>query len=178
VQVTKSPAQEQHVAWSPDGRALAFASQSQPLGVFVARHGPDGTWQTRKIVAAGHWVAWSQDSRYIAYATVLLGGGLRVVAADSGPSRALYDETAPGAPQAETSQWSDDGRTIYFKSHDTDGEGLIWSVPSGGGVPRRLLKLGDGRLRSDRYGFHIANGRLYYTLFDRQSNIWVMDVSR
>ena len=39
-----------------------------------------------------------------------------------------------------------------------------------------VLKLGDGRLRSDRYGFRTALRRLYYVLFDRQSNIWVMEV--
>ena len=178
VQVTRTPEQEQYASWSPDGRALGFACQTPPFGVFIARRAADGTWRTRKIVDDGHWVAWSPDGRSVAFSTVLLGGGLRVVSADGGAPRAVYDETAPGAPLAETSQWSEDGRTIYFKSHDTDGEGLIWSVPSAGGVPRRLLRLGDGRLRSDRFGFRIAGGRLYYTLFDRQSNIWVMDVGR
>jgi len=59
-----------------------------------------------------------------------------------------------------------------------DGEGAIWSVPSSGGIPRRLRRLGDERLRSDRFAFRIASGRLYYTLYDRQSNVWVMEVSR
>jgi Tol biopolymer transport system component len=177
VQVTHSPEQEQYVSWSPDGQNLAFASQSQPLGLFIARRDSAGTWRTRKRLDAGHWSAWSPDGRYLSYVTNLLGGGLRVVPMDSGAPRAVYDEAAPGAPLAEASQWSEDGRTIYFKSHDADGEGVIWSVAAAGGVPRRLLKLGDGRLRSDRYGFRIANGRLYYTLFDRQSNIWVMTVN-
>ncbi len=178
VQVTHSPEQEQYVSWSPDGKSLAFASQSQPLGLFIARRDSAGNWRTRKRVDVGHWSAWSPDSRYLSYVTNLLGGGLRVIPVDSGPPRAVYDEAKPGAPLAETSQWSADGRTIYFKSHDADGEGVIWSVPAGGGVPHRLLKLGDGRLRSDRYGFRIAHGRIYYVLFDRQSNVWVMTVTR
>ncbi len=178
VQVTHSPEQEQYVSWSPDGESLAFASQSEPLGVFVAHRGSDGHWSTRKVAAAGHWVAWSPNGRYLSYATMLLGGGLMVIPSAGGEARAVYDEAAPGAPLAETSQWSPDGRTIYFKSHDADGQGWIWSVPSRGGVPRRLLELRDGRLRSDRYGFRISHGRLYYTLFDRQSNIWVMELSR
>jgi len=177
-QVTHSPEQEQNAAWSRHGRSVVFASQSQPLGVFVASRSGGGGWEIRKRLDDGHWLDWSPDDRYLSYAARLLGGGLRVVSADSGAPRAVYDETAPGAPQAETSHWSDDGRTIYFKNHDTDGEGVIWSVPSSGGTPRRLVRLGDGRLRSDRYGFRIANDRLYYTLFDRQSNIWVMEVNR
>jgi eukaryotic-like serine/threonine-protein kinase len=177
VQVTHTPDQEQYVSWSPDGRRLAFASQSAPFGVFVS-HLDNGQWHTRKLVAVGHWSAWSPDGRYLSYVTVLYGGGLRVIPADSGTPRAVYDETAPGAPQAETSQWSADGKTIYFRSHAPDGEGEIWEVPSAGGTPHRLLRLGDGRLRSDRYGFRIAGDRLYYTLFDRQSNVWVIDLHR
>jgi Tol biopolymer transport system component/tRNA A-37 threonylcarbamoyl transferase component Bud32 len=175
-QVTDSPEQEQHPQWSPDGRRLAFVSQSQPLGVFVSERTDGARWETRKLVDQGQWAAWSPDGEHLSYVTDVLGGGLRVVHVGSGQSRVVYDETLPGAPLAETSEWSADGRTIYFKSHDADGDGVIWSVPSSGGTPRRLLKLGDGRLRSDRYGFAIGHGQLYYTLYDRQSNIWMMDV--
>ncbi|HXI20153.1 MAG TPA: hypothetical protein VNH46_03670, partial [Gemmatimonadales bacterium] len=180
VEVTPhTPEQEQYPSWSPDGNGLVFASQSQPLGLFVAHRGSDGTWITRRLVQVGHWPSWSPDGRYISFADSLLGGsGLEIIAADSGPVRAAYDFSRPGAPFAETSQWSADGRTIYFKSHDPDGEGVIWAVPSAGGVPRRVLRLGDGRLESDRYGFRIAAGRIYYTRFDRQANIWVMEVRR
>jgi Tol biopolymer transport system component len=179
-QVTRTPDQEHLAAWSPDGQTLAFTAQSQPTGLFLAHRNRDGGWQTRKRLDEGSWAAWSSDGRYLSYVTNLLGGGLRVVAADSGTPRAVYDETAPGAPLAETSQWSDDGRTLYFKSHGVNGEGAIWSVPSSGGVPRRVVELGEGRLRSDRFGFRfrIFHDRLYYIRFDRQSNIWVMDVNR
>ena len=177
-QVTRTPDQEHLVAWSPDGQTLAFTAQSQPTGLFLAHRNRDGGWQTRKRLDEGSWAAWSPDSRYLSYATNLLGGGLRVVAADSGTARAVYDETAPGAPLAEASHWSDDGRTIYFKSHSVNGGVAIWSVPPSGGVPRRVVELGDGLLRSDRFGFRISRNRLYYTLVDRQSNIWVMDVNR
>jgi len=178
VQVTDTPFQEQNVVWSPDGSALLFASQTEPLGVFIARRGADGSWRTTRRLDAGHWAYWSRDGKSLSFATVLLGGGLRVVPVDSGAPRALYDETAPGAPQAEASSWSADGRTIYFKSHDPDGEGVIWSIPSTGGTPTRIMRLGGGQLRSDRYGFWLANGQIYYTLFDRQANIWVADINQ
>ena len=177
-QVTRSPEQEFSPIWSPDGRTLQFTLQAVPGSLYLADRGSDRTWQTRRRLGEGYWAMWSPDGRYLSYSTSLFGGGLRVVAADSGPSRAVYDETAPGAPEAETSIWSDDGRTIYCKSHSKNGAVAIWSVPSGGGTPRRLLDLGAGGLRSDRYGFRISHGRLYYTLFDRQSNIWTMEVGR
>lgn len=67
---------------------------------------------------------------------------------------------------------------MYFKSHDATGAAAIGSVPFTGGVPQRIMTLGDARLRSDRYGFSLHGGRVYFTLYDRQSNVWVMDVGR
>jgi TolB protein len=177
-QVTRSSDQESNTAWSPDGRTLSFMIQAAPGALYLARRNASGTWETRKRLSGAYWIAWSPDGRNLSYATSIFGGGLRVVAADSGEPRALYDETAPGAPLAEVSSWSADGRTIYFKSHSANGAVALWSVPSAGGQPHRLFALGDGRLRSDRYGFTISHGRLYYTMFDRQSNVWVMDVGK
>jgi Tol biopolymer transport system component len=177
VQVTKTPVQEQHATWSPDGQSLAFASQSQPLGIFIARKDASGTWQTRRRLAEGHWEAWSPDGKSISFATELNGaGGLRVLSVDSGAPRALFDEHAPGAPSAEVSVWSDDGRTIYFKSHTARGAVSIWSVPAAGGVPVHVTDLADGT-QTDRFGFGLAQGRVFFVHYDRQSNIWVMDVT-
>jgi hypothetical protein len=74
--------------------------------------------------------------------------------------------------------WSEDGQTLYFKSHAADGAGSIWAIPSTGGTPRHVLDLGDARRGSDRYGFRISGGRLYYTLLDRQSDVWLMELDR
>ncbi|MEQ1691165.1 MAG: protein kinase [Gemmatimonas sp.] len=177
-QITKTPYQEMHAVWSRDGQSLAFASQSQPFGLFVSRRGADGRWTTRKLLEIGNFQAWSPDGRMLSFATELSGlGGLRVVSVDGGRPRALYDEMAPGAPKAETSAWSDDGRTIYFKSHDKRGASSIWSVPATGGVPVKVTELGNDA-QADRFSFKLARGRLYYTHYDRQSNVWVMDVNR
>ena len=177
-QVTRTPYQELHAVWSRDGQSLSFCSQSQPFGLFIARRGADGRWITRKLLDSGVFQAWSPDGTMLSFATELSGlGGLRVVSVGGGSPRALYDETAPGAPKAEMSAWSDDGRTIYFKSHDRRGASSIWSVPSTGGVPTKVTDLGDDS-QADRFSFKLARGRLYFTHYDRQSNVWVMDVSR
>lgn len=74
------------------------------------------------------------------------------------------------------SVWSEDARTIFFKSHAARGAVASWSVPSTGGIPVHVSDLSDGT-RTDRFGFNIAQGRVFYVHFDRQSNIWVMDVT-
>jgi hypothetical protein len=118
------------------------------------------------------------DGRYLSFANTLLVGSLSVVAVDSGSPRQLYDIARPGAPVAEMSAWSDDGRTLYFKSHSVTGAASIWSVPFAGGTPRKLIELGDERLRADRFAFRIANGRIYFPLTDRQATVWVIEVGK
>ena len=176
--VTNTPAQEGLPKWSPDGATLTFISVTPPSRIFLSHRGSNGEWQTTTRLNEGYWSQWSPDGSLLSYATSLNGGNLRVVPTDSGAARNLYDERRPGAPLAETSFWSDEGRTVYFKSHAASGAASIWSIPVGGGTPQHVLDLGDERLRSDRYGFRIAQGKLYFTLYDRQSNIWVMDMTR
>ncbi len=174
-QVTHTPGQEAQPGWSPDGSAIAYFLLTGTSALRVASKGASGEWRSRDLVA-GYWPRWSPDGRFITYTSDLLGGGLYVKPLGGGDARLLYDVGQPGAPLAETSEWSQDGTTIYFKSHTSSGAASIWSVPASGGTPRHLLNTGDVRLRSDRYSFRIANGLLYYTLTDRQSNIWVMEM--
>jgi Tol biopolymer transport system component len=176
--ITNTQAQEAQPTWSPDGLSIAYFLLSGPAAIRIASRGADGGWQIRERLAAGYWPRWSPDGRFLVFTSNLLGGELRVMPVDSGESRLLYDLQQPGAPVAETSLWPEDGRTIYFKSHTASGAASIWSVPVAGGTPQRLLDLRDDRVGSDRYGFRFANGLIYYTLTDRQSNVWVMELVR
>jgi Tol biopolymer transport system component len=176
--VAHTPAQEMIARWSPDGRRVSYSELGPRGGVWVVSRGDDGTWQPGRRLANGFFSAWSPDGRYISYTSALIGGALGVIAVDGSQPRLLYDGARPGAPAAEMSVWSDDGRTLYFKSHSATGAAAIWSVPFAGGTPRQVVELGDERFRADRYSFRISHGRLYYTLLDRQSNVWVMEVER
>ncbi len=176
-QVTDTPDQEGLPTWSPDGSALAYFVLTGPPALHLATRNADGSWTVQPALTEGYWPAWSPDGRWLTFSSRLLGGDLRVISRDGGPSRALYDISRPDAPPAEVSRWSADGKTIYFKSHSASGAGSIWSVPATGGIPERLVELGDSHAGSDRYGFRITNGQLYHTLIDRQSNIWLMELN-
>jgi TolB protein len=177
VPVAQTPAQEMVARWSPDGRSVSYSEFGQPNKVAVTRRDDDGAWTPGRRLADGFFTEWSPDGRYLAFATNLFGGTLAVISVDSGSPRRLYSG-GPGTPAAERSAWSADGRTIYFKSHSTTGAASIWSVPFAGGTPRKVMDLGDDRLRAERFAFRISNGRIYYPLTDRQANVWVIDVDK
>jgi hypothetical protein len=47
-----------------------------------------------------------------------------------------------------------------------------------GGTPRLLVLFQDPNLSSLRGGWGLANGRLYYSAEERQSDVWVMELER
>jgi Tol biopolymer transport system component/tRNA A-37 threonylcarbamoyl transferase component Bud32 len=176
--VAQTPGQELVARWSPDGRSVVYAELGEQSRIWLTRRGEDGTWLPRRRLVDGFFSQWSRDGRYVSYSANLYAGALGVIAVDSGAPRLLYDVTRPGAPVAETSAWSDDGRTLYFKSHSATGAAAIWSVPFAGGAPHKVIDLGDERTRSARFPFRIAGGRIYYPLTDRQANVWVIEVDK
>jgi hypothetical protein len=71
---------------------------------------------------------------------------------------------------------SEDGRTLYFKSHDAQGQASLWAVPLSGGRPRLLVRFDAGLGSSNRPDFATGAGRFFFTIEDRQSDIWVAEV--
>ncbi|MGH7467458.1 MAG: hypothetical protein ACRENP_05675 [Longimicrobiales bacterium] len=98
---------------------------------------------------------------------------------DSGGARTVYAPTADSAdPRAVKVVVSEDSRTLFFKSHDVQGRAALWSVPVTGGRPRLLVTFNDLAQPSIRPDFAAGAGRLFFTIDDRQSDIWVAEVTR
>ena len=74
--------------------------------------------------------------------------------------------------------YSQSGRTLYFKSHDARGRAAFWSVPVTGGRPRLLVRFDDPARASNRFEFASDGKRFYFTIEDRQSDIWLAEVAR
>ena len=71
--------------------------------------------------------------------------------------------------------WRTDGSTTFFTSHD-GGRAAFWSVPAAGGQPKLLVRFANPAHRSNRRDFSVDAKRIYFTIEDQQSNIWVADV--
>ncbi|HXF71483.1 MAG TPA: hypothetical protein VNO79_02605 [Actinomycetota bacterium] len=104
------------LAWSPDGRMVAFTSyvRGDVPHVFVAAH--DGS-RTR-AVSAGLWpgeLAWSPDGTRIAFAGTTQGvTDIYVVGVDGSGLERLTTVTRNGVDAATMPAWSPDGTQIAF----------------------------------------------------------------
>jgi eukaryotic-like serine/threonine-protein kinase len=175
--VTSSPMQEAQPQWSPDGRALTF-NIFPANGIWTVRRDSAGVWQTpRERLAFGSWPTWSPDGRWIALTSYFLGGSLLVMPADSGSPRVVLDSAKTPGVFTGVPLWSRDGRSLYFKSLDPTGAAAFWSIPMTGGHPTLLIRFSDPARPSYRPEWSYGSGRMYFTIDERQSNVWVMDAT-
>jgi len=178
--VTDTPAQESYPVWSPDGRAILFYNQVAPFAVYVARRGSDGHWSSPPslLVSPGLGADWSPDGAWVAYAASesdVSAGPVMVVPAAGGVPRRLF-EPGPAAPEAGEVLWSPDGRTVYYKAHDTEGRTSFWAVSATGGAPRLLVRFRNPDRQSSRKDFAVDGHRLYFAIEDRQSDVFVAEM--
>lgn len=128
------------LAWSPDGRMVAFTSYvgEDVQHVFVAPH--DGSW-TRAISGA-LWpgeLAWSPDGTRIAFAGTAQGvTNIYVVGVDGSGLEKLTSVTPNGVDAAAMPAWSPDGTRIAFswtrydEATDTEVQTIALIDASGG----------------------------------------------
>ncbi|HET7459583.1 MAG TPA: protein kinase [Gemmatimonadaceae bacterium] len=175
-QLTRPPRQGSMANWSPDGDALAFFDMGT-TEVMVVRRDRGGRWGAPRFVGGRGWrPEWSPDGRAIAFVSPT-DGRIGLVAADSGAPRDLY-VPGEGGPSAELAIFSADGRAVYFKSHDARGRATFWSLPATGGRPRLLARFDDPARASNRFDFASDGRRFYFTIEDRQSDVWIAEVAR
>ena len=174
-QVTATDGQESFPIWAPDGNALAYVDQFD-RSTYIVKRLPNRDWDTpvRRMAEVGSW-DWSADSRS------LLGfrrsdSSLVVYSADSGAARVVASfRSLPSVLYPQTVHWSPDATTIYLRADLADTT-FIWSLPTAGGTPRLLAKLNDPVRISSRADFAVDQSRLYFTLTDRQSDLWVVEL--
>jgi len=185
-QLTDTPGQESYPRWSPDGQAIVFVSQQGMRrevahgDLFILRRDPDGRWSapvrlTGNVSREGTWMRRNGAAR-LAFARE---GRILVISPDTG----AIEELSPSEPGlADLNVWglavSADGNTLYFKSADAEGRTTFWSIPVAGGKPRLLVRFPDPNRQSIRPDFAVGAGRFFFTIEDRQADIWIAEVSK
>jgi Tol biopolymer transport system component len=175
-QLTHSSGQLTMANWSPDGNALALFDMTRTI-VMVMRRDSLGRWSGPRFTGGRGWRAeWSPDGRTIAFVSPT-DGRIGLVPADSGAPRDLY-VPRDGDPLAELAVFAASGRELYFKSHDSRGHASFWSISATGGRPRQLVRFDAPSWSSNRFDFASDGRRFYFTVEDRQSDLWVAEIAR
>jgi Tol biopolymer transport system component len=179
VAITRGEDDERTGEWRRDGRAVYYLYRydtSEPEIRLVERNdaGAWGAPRSFRHLDALPAVP-SPDGHHIAYASseglyygTLAGDSSRIVVPGSYRTARLRP-TYLG--------WSADGRTLFYLALDSVSHASIWSIKPDGGAPRLLVRFDDPSRQWHRYGFTAYGGRFYFTLGDRQSDIWSMTVA-
>jgi Tol biopolymer transport system component/DNA-binding winged helix-turn-helix (wHTH) protein len=180
VQVTTHGGLDMHPAISPQGDAIAFASdRSGAFEIYV--RGLTGNSREVPLTSDGHHnvqPAWSPDGRFIAYHS-LRHGGIWVIAARGGTPRQLVPVGAKPA-------WSPDGGRLAYQTDeqgDTAPNGFsaqagsrIWIVDANGQNARQVTAHPRGGHASPSWS---PDGRsIVFSVFDaaEDNGIWTRSV--
>ena len=176
-QLTNEPGFDGSPRWSPDGLRIAFHSdRTGKLEVWLlARDRVGGPWRGAvQLTNFGCGLPqWAPDGRGV----LCLSDTTLVLV--SGTGAVLWRRDPAGAGFSGVSQmvtFSEDGLSLYL-SATRGGRRGIWTWPLAGGEPRLLVSFDDPPLV--QAGFFSARGdRLYLTVAQNESDIWVMDLKR
>ena len=148
--------------------------------IFELTRVSDTTWSSpRQLTRRGGFGGrWSPDGTHLAYVAPrqvrLMGDGPNGEAT----SRVLYDatDTTIGNPNPVAIRWSPDGRTVYMKTFDARGQAALWALGLDGAAARLLVRFDEPLRPTRRPEFATDGRRLYFTLAQSESDVWVMDL--
>ena len=178
--LTSDAEESYHPAFSPDGLSIVYGNGSQTLGR-LNRATPDAPWQVSepRPTDIGFVPRWSPDGSQLALEIPNSEGRADIaILPVHGPARVLVKAGANGIQFPRWPEWSEDGRTIYFREADREGAPGIYGVPASGGTPRLLVRFDDPAQSVLTSSLPARNGLFYLSVGEIESDIYLMDLVR
>jgi eukaryotic-like serine/threonine-protein kinase len=174
-QISTSPDEDNDVTWSPDGRALIWTSDERESSAWIARREDNGSWGAPTHLPLGptgslRMLRWSPDNRWIFFSD---SAGLELWTPATQERQTLVHGV-----EALFVAWSEDSRALYGLTYDRAlGRAAIVAVAVPEGKLRVLAYADNPRGQQYGSGFAVRDGRMYFTLEDENSDIWVGEVT-
>jgi Tol biopolymer transport system component/DNA-binding winged helix-turn-helix (wHTH) protein len=143
VSLTAFSGTESHVAFSPDGKQIAFAwngEKQDNTDIYAKVIGEPGALRLTTDAAFDGYPAWSPDGRQIAFFSDRGRGGIYVISAIGGQERKLADVSSNSRLA-----WSPEGKFLLAAKSHQDGstdssDGALFLIPiETGEAPRAVL---------------------------------------
>ncbi len=157
--VRASPAEDQSLDWSPDGRWIVLHSHADGLDDVWLKPA-DGSKAAWPITRGGHetgWPRWSPDGRWITYGTEVREDGrwrgvafvLGIDPATGQVTRKARRVTIEGlGGQVDQVQWAGGSDSLVFDAAEGLNRRAIYVVARGGGSPRLVHRFRSEQLFS------------------------------
>jgi Tol biopolymer transport system component len=185
-QVTSGPIHFWAPRWSPNGSTLLIGKNAlttkQELDL-VTRDGAGQWGAPRTLVKGAGLGTWAPDGRAVVAAIGGYGAAPRtveVVPVGGGKPRVLLtlqDQATDVAPVSPYPFGWPNAETVYFIGRNPKDRSFgIWRIPALGGAPRPVVRFDDPARPWHQSGFAAFGGRFYFTLGDRQSDVWLTEI--
>jgi serine/threonine-protein kinase len=175
IRLTDDVGEDYHPSFSPDGLGIAFVrlADNETAVYVMSRDTVGGEWSDpRRLAAATNTMAsWSPEGDRLVYP---VGIGLAVISLE-GDEQILLDGAAAGLAAVDFPGWSRDGRIIYFRAADSTGALGLYAIPAAGGTPHVVVRF-DDPTKSVWMIYSLGDDRVYFSLAEYESDIYVMDL--
>jgi Tol biopolymer transport system component len=182
IAITADGAQNEKPNWSPDGRWIAFHSQTHG-GIWIA---PSTGGVPRQVIEFGSWPAWSPDSQWIALTSdegSMAAQATIWIARFDGTERRQLTKLGSPAGGHQMPSWSHDGRYVVFAKMTGGSTSEMWVVDVQNGSLKNLEGSpsaggeigGSPRFAPDDRAVYYTgitadgNGRIYKVTLDRET---------
>ncbi len=175
VQLASGPWLIGYPQWSMSGLDIAFRSNrsGRPEVWLASRESVGTSWHDATQLTDFGCVPtdWAPDGSGV----LCQAGEEMALVSREGEVLWRYDPSTAGLRAIARHKYSWDGSTIYvYGSHEEGAEG-IWAIPPQGGEPNLMVAYDDAEIGGS-YRFSVGPERLFVTVGEYESDIWVMDV--